>query len=190
VYYFKHKINKKIQNKEFVTTTLFFDFTCKYYYLKYNKLKYSNQTSTSWQDQLNMRGLCLCTVLFCNYEEGHWWFDVSNRFVVVTILSLGCISCYCTKWINCLAKSATSCSQQLIRNYGWYSTESSYFKLVTPTKGLHWQGWGWGGGVMGFSPLNGIYLEALPDRYMSFYTSAKWKGSVSWVEVHQMFSGF
>ena len=30
-----------------------------------------------------MRGLCLCTVLFCNYEEGHWWFDVSNRFVVV-----------------------------------------------------------------------------------------------------------
>lgn len=30
-----------------------------------------------------MRGLCLCTVLFFNYEEGHWWFDVSNRFVVV-----------------------------------------------------------------------------------------------------------
>ena len=25
----------------------------------------------------------------------------------------------------------------------------------------------------GFSPLNGIYWEALPDQYMSFYTSAK-----------------
>ena len=36
---------------------------------------------------------------------------------------------------------------------------------------------GYIGGVEGgggdFSPLNGIYWKALPDRYMSFYTSAK-----------------